>query len=63
MPGVEGCLFVLAPSTGDVLFAPIRNPEVTVLMADEVGGAFCACTTALCGRVEGGREVWARGEG
>ena len=26
-------------------------------MADDVGTAFCACTTALWGRVEGGRVV------
>ena len=32
-------------------------------MADEVGAAFRACETALCGRAEGGRVVWARGEG
>ena len=61
MPGVEGCLVVRAPSPGDVLLALIR--KAAGLMADEVGAAFCACTTALCGRADGGRVVWASGDG
>lgn len=63
MPGVEGCLLVRAPSPGDVVLALIRIPKAAGLIADEVGAAFRACETALCGRVEGGRVVWARGEG
>ena len=63
MPGVEGCLYVRAPSTGDVLLAPTRIPKAVGFMADEVGGAFCAGSTAPWGWVEGGREVWASGEG
>lgn len=63
IPGVEGCLLVRAASPGDVLLALICIPKTAGPMADEVGAAFCACTTALCGRVEGGRVVWARGEG
>ena len=52
-----------APSPGDVLLTLIRIPKVAELIAEEVAAAFCACTRALCGKVEGGREVWARGEG
>lgn len=51
-----------APSAGDVLLALISIPTAG-LMADEFGPAFCADTTALFGRVEGGRVVCARGEG
>lgn len=63
MPGVEGCLLVRAASPEDVLLALIRIPKAAGLMADAVGAAFWACTTAVCGRVEGGRVVWASGEG
>ena len=63
MPGVDGCLLVRGPSPGDVLLALIRIPNAAGLMAEEVGAPFCACPTVLCGRFEGGREVWARGEG
>ena len=40
IPGVEGCLFVRRPSTGDVLVAPIRIPELVGLMAEGFGAAF-----------------------
>lgn len=63
IPAVEGCLLVRAPSAGDVLLALMRVPKAAEFMADEVGPAFCACTTALCGRAEGGRVVWASGDG
>lgn len=63
IPGVEGCLLVRGPSPGDVLLALICVPKAAGVMADDVGVAFCACRVALCCRVEGGRVVWARGEG
>lgn len=63
IPGVEGCLLVRVASAGDVLLALIRIPKAAGFMVDEVGAAFCVCTTALWGEADGGRVVWARGEG
>lgn len=63
IPGVEGCLLVRAPSAGDVLLAPMCIPTAAGFMVDEVGGTFCACDTALWGEADGGRVVWAKGEG
>ena len=63
MPGVEGCLLVRAASAKEVLLALRRIAEAAEFIAEEVGPAFCACSIALGGRTEGGRVVWARGDG
>lgn len=64
IPGVEGCL-VVRVSVGGVLTALpalMQCPKVGLMLSGEIAACW-ACMIALCGKVDGGRVVWARGDG
>lgn len=64
IPGVEGCLAVRVSVEGvlTALSALMRYPRIGLKFSGEVAACW-ACTTALGGKVGGGRVVFASGDG